>query len=108
MRCASYPADFKLQCLLYDIAMARTISTVATLAASKHMAPEAIASDMDMFEAYWLFFLDFFFQTARLVILFSAVVCLFLQSPAFFCEYCFPPGHMDHFLFPPALPWSRV
>ena len=52
-RCASYPADFKLQCLLYDIAMARTISTVATLAASKHMAPEAIASDMDMFEAYW-------------------------------------------------------
>ena len=52
-RCVSYAGDFKLQCLLYDIAMARTISTVATLAASKQMAPEAVAADMDMFEAYW-------------------------------------------------------
>ncbi|OLP86649.1 Ubiquitin carboxyl-terminal hydrolase 26 [Symbiodinium microadriaticum] len=52
-RCASYAADFQLQCLLYDTAMARTISTVASLAASKKMAPEAIASDMDTFEAYW-------------------------------------------------------
>ena len=52
-RCSSYAEDFHLQSLLYDVAMARTISTVASLAASKKMAPEAIASDMDMFDAYW-------------------------------------------------------
>ncbi|CAE7237635.1 UBP23 [Symbiodinium sp. CCMP2456] len=52
-RCVSYVNDFKLQCLLYDVAMAKTISTVASLAASKKMAPESLASEMDMFDTYW-------------------------------------------------------
>ncbi|CAE7621665.1 Usp17lc [Symbiodinium sp. CCMP2592] len=52
-RCASYANDFLLQSLLYDIAMARTISTVCNLAISTNMAPEAVAADMDTFETYW-------------------------------------------------------
>ena len=52
-RCADYSKDFPLQCLLYDICMARTISAVQAIAEQNKMSPEKVASDMDTFEEYW-------------------------------------------------------
>ena len=52
-RCVDYSADFPLQCLLYDICMAKTISSVQAIADKQKVAPEQIASDMDGFDVYW-------------------------------------------------------
>ena len=52
-RCLDYSRDFPLQCLLYDMCMARTISSVVSIAHQKQVSPEQISSDMDMFEGYW-------------------------------------------------------
>ena len=52
-RCIEYGRDFALNCLLYDICMAKTISSVLNIAHQKHAAPERISSDMDIFEGYW-------------------------------------------------------
>ena len=52
-RCLDYARDFPLKCLVYDICMARTISSVQSIADSKNVSPEQIASDMDTFDAYW-------------------------------------------------------
>ena len=52
-RCLDYARDFPLQCLLYDMCMARTISSVVSISHQKHVAAEQISSDMDMFEGYW-------------------------------------------------------
>ena len=52
-RCVDYTKDFPLQCLLYDVCMARTISTVQAIAQRNKMSPEKVASDMDTFEEYW-------------------------------------------------------
>ena len=48
-RCADYASDYILQNLLYDTAMARTISAVVAIA----VASEEIAPDMPSFEVYW-------------------------------------------------------
>ena len=53
-RCVDYTQDFPLQCLLYDVVMAKTISSVLNIAIQKNAAPERICSDMDTFEGYWL------------------------------------------------------
>ena len=53
-RCVEYTRDFPLHCLLYDTCMARTITSVMSVANQKQIAPEQTASDMDMFEGYWL------------------------------------------------------
>ena len=52
-RCLDYSADFPLQCLLYDICMAKTISSVQAIADKQKVAPEQIASDIDGFDVYW-------------------------------------------------------
>ncbi|CAE7393007.1 USP17L21, partial [Symbiodinium pilosum] len=52
-RCLDYSRDFPLQCLMYDTCMARTISSVQSIADQKKVSPEQIASDMDAFDAYW-------------------------------------------------------
>ena len=52
-RCVDYTKDFPLQCLLYDVCMARTISAVQAIAQQNKMSPEKVASDMDTFEEYW-------------------------------------------------------
>ena len=52
-RCRDYAADYFLQAFFYDIAMARTISSVVNMAESKKMAPETLASEMAAFEMYW-------------------------------------------------------
>ncbi len=53
-RCVDYKQDFALHCLLYDIVMAKTISSVLNIAIQKNATPERICSDMDTFEGYWL------------------------------------------------------
>ena len=52
-RCRDYASDFSLQAFLYDVSMARTISSVVNIAESKKMAPETLASEMAAFEMYW-------------------------------------------------------
>ena len=52
-RCVDYSKDFPLQCLLYDVCMARTISAVQAIAQQNKMSPEKVASDMDTFDEYW-------------------------------------------------------
>ena len=52
-RCIDYSRDYALQALMYDICMARTISSVVAIAIQKKVAAEQIASDMDMFDGYW-------------------------------------------------------
>ena len=52
-RCLDYARDFPLQCLLYDICMAKTISSVQAIADKNKMSPEKVASDMDSFDEYW-------------------------------------------------------
>ena len=53
-RCISYARDFQLQALIYDIGMARTISSVVAKSNSLKIAAEHLSSDMDHFEEYWL------------------------------------------------------
>ena len=52
-RCLDYARDFPLQCLLYDICMAKTISSVQVIADKNKISPEKVASDMDSFDEYW-------------------------------------------------------
>ena len=52
-RCLDYARDFPLHCLQFDVCMARTITSVIHIANQRHVAPEQIAADMDMFEGYW-------------------------------------------------------
>ena len=48
-----YEEDFPLACLLHDIALARQISSVVSIAESKNIAPEEAASDMQNFDVRW-------------------------------------------------------
>ena len=42
-RIVDYVEDFKLQFLIYDIHMARSLMQLVTIAKSKNMAPEAVS-----------------------------------------------------------------
>ncbi|CAE7889597.1 pif1, partial [Symbiodinium necroappetens] len=53
-RCIDYCRDFALKSLLYDTAMARTITSLISVANQKNIAPEFAAQQQDMFEGYWL------------------------------------------------------
>ena len=52
-RSVDYEANYLLGCFLYDVSLARTLSTVVNLAEQKKVAPEALAMDMPAFEMYW-------------------------------------------------------
>ena len=52
-RCTDYSRDYSLKALYYDLCMARTISAVVNVGIKQKVAPEIIASDMDIFEGYW-------------------------------------------------------
>ena len=52
-RSCDYWEDYVLQCFLYDVSLARTLTSVVSLAKDKKMAPETFASDMAAFEMYW-------------------------------------------------------
>ncbi|CAE7574509.1 UBP25, partial [Symbiodinium sp. KB8] len=53
-RCIDYGRDFALKSLLYDTAMAKTITSLISVANQKHIAPEFASMQQDMFEGYWL------------------------------------------------------
>ena len=53
-RCMDYARDFRLHCLLYDTCMARSISSIISVANQKHIAPEHAAAQQDAFEGYWM------------------------------------------------------
>ncbi|CAE7809429.1 pif1, partial [Symbiodinium necroappetens] len=53
-RCIDYSRDFALKSLLYDSAMARTITSLISVANQRNIAPEFAAQQQDMFEGYWL------------------------------------------------------
>lgn len=52
-RCVSYEEDFPLFCRLHDIALARQISSVVSIATKKEAAPEAMAAGMQNFDIFW-------------------------------------------------------
>ncbi|CAE7381940.1 pif1 [Symbiodinium microadriaticum] len=52
-RCTEYSRDYPLKALYYDLCMAHTISAVVNIGIKQKVAPEIIASDMDIFEGYW-------------------------------------------------------
>ena len=52
-RIVSYEEDFELFSLLYDVALARQISSLATVAAKQKIAPEEAASEMQNFDVFW-------------------------------------------------------
>ncbi|CAE7241020.1 pif1, partial [Symbiodinium sp. CCMP2456] len=53
-RCVDYVQDFPLQCLFYDVCVARTITSIQSIADAKKTSPDQIALDMDTFDVYWL------------------------------------------------------
>ena len=50
----AYESDFHLWCLLYDVALARQISSVVSIADNLQIAPEDAAPDMQNFDVYWV------------------------------------------------------
>ena len=52
-RCLDYARDFPLHCLTYDTCLARTFSSVVSIADQKKIAPEIASCDMDMFQPCW-------------------------------------------------------
>ena len=52
-RCMDFALDHQLHCFLYDVSLARTLSSVVNLAEQKKMAPETFAAEMAAFEMYW-------------------------------------------------------
>ena len=53
-RCLDYARDFGLKSFLYDVAMARTITSLINVANQRQIAPEFASMQQDMFEGYWL------------------------------------------------------
>ena len=53
-RCLDYARDFGLKSFLYDVAMARTITSLINVANQRQIAPEFASMQQDMFEGYRL------------------------------------------------------
>ena len=52
-RCNSYALDFPLQCLLYDISMARELTSLVSVANKAKVSPDDYASRNQAFSAFW-------------------------------------------------------
>ena len=52
-RCVSYEEDFELFSLLYDISLAKQITSVVAIAQRQEIAPEEAASHLQNFDAFW-------------------------------------------------------
>ena len=93
-RSVDYAEDYALHCYLYDVSLARTLSSVVNMAEQKKMAPETFTTDMPAFEMYWYrqtqMLEDIVRQTGRLPELFFTV------APA---EWKFP---LHQGVFPPS------
>ena len=52
-RCFDYSRDFLLLCLLYDIALARSLMQIVSIAEKKDMSADAAADHLHNFDSYW-------------------------------------------------------
>jgi hypothetical protein len=52
-RCYDYSKDFLLLCLIYDIALARNLTQLVTIAESKDLSPDGMAKHLHNFDSYW-------------------------------------------------------
>jgi len=52
-RCLSYQQDFALFALLYDVSLARQLTSVVSIAKEKKIAPDEAASEMQNFSGFW-------------------------------------------------------
>ena len=52
-RCSSYAEDFPLQCLIYDIAMARELTSIVNMANAAKASPDDYASRNQGFSQFW-------------------------------------------------------
>eukprot|EP00973_Karenia_brevis_P050405 6995831-Karenia_brevis.AAC.1 len=52
-RCVAYEEDFELFSLLYDISLAKQISSVVHVAEAQKIAPEEAAGGMQNFDTFW-------------------------------------------------------
>ncbi|CAE8634707.1 unnamed protein product [Polarella glacialis] len=52
-RCVSYEADFELFSLLFDIALARQVTSIVSVADLQGIAPKEVASNQQNFDSYW-------------------------------------------------------
>ena len=52
-RIAAYSLDFMLQCLLYDIHMARSLMMLVSIAERQNAAPETLSTNYHTFDIYW-------------------------------------------------------
>lgn len=52
-RCYDYSRDFLLLCLIYDIALARSLMQLVSIAESKDLSPDGLANHLHIFDSYW-------------------------------------------------------
>lgn len=52
-RCYDYSKDFLLLCLIYDIALARNLMQLVSIAESKDLSPDGMANHLHNFDSYW-------------------------------------------------------
>ncbi|CAK0903536.1 unnamed protein product [Prorocentrum cordatum] len=52
-RCVAYQTDFPLFALLYDIALARQLSSLVAIAKQQRVAPDEAAGEMQNFSGFW-------------------------------------------------------
>ncbi|CAK0851570.1 unnamed protein product, partial [Prorocentrum cordatum] len=52
-RCVAYQTDFPLFALLYDIALARQLSSLVAIAKQQRIAPDEAAGEMQNFSGFW-------------------------------------------------------
>ena len=52
-RCYDYSKDFLLLCLIYDIALARSLMQLVSIAQSKDLSPDGLANHLHSFDSYW-------------------------------------------------------
>ena len=52
-RCYDYSQDFLLLCLIYDIALARSLMQLVSIAESKDLSADGLANHLHNFDSYW-------------------------------------------------------
>ena len=66
-RIMDYAMDFKLQCLIYDIHLARSLINVVSVAERQKLLPEAVSSNLHNFDVYWRIQADTLADRCRLL-----------------------------------------
>ena len=52
-RCYDYSKDILLLCLIYDVALARNLMQLVSIAESKDLSPDGMANHLHSFDSYW-------------------------------------------------------